>query len=91
MRRKSQARRKGRELIGTYAFWFRQHYNLTPNDPRYLALTPDEIEAEYWAYHFFANPTTDSSEDEDFDTEKLATLMEQEDWIDVISNGGEVK
>jgi hypothetical protein len=47
-------------------------------------LTPQEIEAEYWAHHFFENPATESDEDSDFDTEALVAAMERDDWETVI-------
>jgi hypothetical protein len=51
-------------------------------------MTPEEIETEFWAYHFTANPATDSSDDEDFNSEKLAEAMESDEWIDEILGGG---
>jgi hypothetical protein len=47
-------------------------------------LTPEEIETEFWAHHFTANPATDSSEDEEFNAESIAELMESDDWEKVI-------
>lgn len=82
--RKADARRDGRDQATTYAFWFRRKYGLTPNDPLFLGLTPREIEAEYWAHHFFENPATESDEDSDFDTEALVAAMERDDWETVI-------
>ncbi len=48
-------------------FWFRRKYNLPPNDPRYLALTQQDIFEEYWAHHYAENGVVDEVEDEDFD------------------------
>jgi hypothetical protein len=82
-----EAKRKGREQSKTKRFWFRRQYNLPPNDPRYLAITPEEIEEDYWAHHYFENPTTESGEDEDFDTESILAAMENEDaWEELIND-----
>ena len=33
--------------IQSLRFWFQQHYNLSPNDPRYTSITDEEIALEY--------------------------------------------
>ena len=48
-------------------FWFRRKYNLTPNDPRFLSLTREEIIADYWAHQYYENPPKDEISDDDFD------------------------
>lgn len=66
-----KAKRRGRELSKTYAFWFRRKYNLAPNDAGFLALTPEEVEAEYWAHFYAENGIKEEFEDDDFDVEAL--------------------
>lgn len=80
---------KGRELHDTYAFWFRRKYNLPPNDPRFLELTPEDVEAEYWA-HYYAENSGKGEEYEDDDLD-VAAIMESlaagsaDDWEEVIN------
>lgn len=61
-------------------FWFRKKYGLTPNDPRYLGSTLEDMLTDYWAHHYYDNPKElDVVEDEDFDLEaELAKLEEEE-------------
>lgn len=66
-------------------FWFRRKYGLTPNDPRFLALTLDEIETDYWAHHYAENPSDNSFEDDDFDVDAIVDAMESDDWETVIN------
>jgi hypothetical protein len=56
-------------MARTYALWFRRTYRLAPTDPRYLQATVEDIEAEYWAYHYEANPVQEEFEDDEFDLE----------------------
>lgn len=64
-------------------FWFRRKYQLAPTDPRFLALTTDEIETEYWAHFYHENDGKDEVEDEDFDLEAEIARMNSEDWEEV--------
>ncbi len=68
------------------AFWIRRRYLLSPRDPRFLALTPEEVAAEYWAHHYADQPQGVSEvEDEDYDADAmLAALENGADWEDVI-------
>ena len=84
------------------AFYVRQAYQLPPSDPRWLALTPDEIYAEYWRLvyyhkHLRGEPVAEA----EFTDEGFARVLdaveraEQEDdprWIEValseVSGGG---
>lgn len=68
----------GRELSQTLSFWFRQKYNLPPNDPRFLDLTLQDLETEYWAVHYFNEPEGKSEEfeDDDFDMEAEIAAIE---------------
>lgn len=85
LKRAANARKAGRDQATTFAFWFRQKYSLPPNDPRYLSMLPEEIEADYWAHHFSENPATDSSEDESYNTDDLVDAMNNGEWESVIN------
>lgn len=65
-----ELRRNGRTwglaLSETIGFEFRRRYGLTPRDPRYLELTDDEIEVDYWAHMHAENPKL---REEEFDPE----------------------
>jgi hypothetical protein len=52
-------------MAQTYAFWYRQRYNLPPNSPLFLTITPEEIEAEWWAVHYEQNTTGMEFDDDD--------------------------
>lgn len=41
------------------------------------------METEYWAHHYFDNPTGDEVEDEDFDIDSVIAQMADDDWEDV--------
>lgn len=45
----------------------------------------DEIEADYWAHHYFANPTNDSFEADDWDTDSILDAMENGEWEELIN------
>jgi hypothetical protein len=60
------------------AFWFRQKYNLPPLDPRFLDMTPEDIEAEYWACERAASGAKVEDEDEDFDKDSILAEIEAE-------------
>lgn len=71
-------------MAGSLLFWFRRKYSLLPNDPRLLALTPEEIEADFWSHHYYDNPASDSAEDDEWDTESIIAAMENdEEWEDL--------
>jgi hypothetical protein len=61
-------------------FWFRRKYQLTPNDPKFLDLTIEDIETDYWAHYYYENATADEVEDEDFDLDDILQKMENDDW-----------
>lgn len=64
-------------------FWYRTKYNLTSNDPRFLAATLEEIITDYWAHQYLADPNLkDEIEDEDFDLDEVVASMENnpDDW-----------
>jgi hypothetical protein len=66
------------------SFWFRKKYGLPPTDPRFLEATPEQIEEDFWAHHYYDNPTAESHEDPDFDAQKLLA-DDDDDWEEVIS------
>jgi len=61
-----RAKRQGRQLAQSLSFLFRKRYNLPPTDPRFLEMTPEGIEADYWAHHYAENPTEDEVVDEEY-------------------------
>jgi hypothetical protein len=75
-------------MAQTMAYWFRQHYKLSPRDPLFLALTPEQVETEYWAHQFFNKPPgVEEFENEDFDKDAvLAAVESDEDWEDLIND-----
>ena len=83
---KAQAavKRDGREVSATFGFWFRRKYNLTPKDPRYLEMTAAEIEADYWAHHFYEKPASEAGEDEDYDNLSIPSIEDQSQWEDIV-------
>lgn len=52
-------------------------------------MTPEDIEAEYWAHHYADNAGKhqEEYEDDDFDLEALVQLDDPDAWEDLI--GGE--
>lgn len=70
-------------MADSLEFWFRRKYNLAPNDPRFLELTTEDIEAEYWAHHYRETNGREEVEDEDFDLEAEIARMNEEDWEEV--------
>lgn len=70
----------------TTAFWFRRKYGLSPRDPRFLGLTPEEVESEFWAHHYADKPPGgEEFEDDDFDADAIMSALESgEDWESLI-------
>lgn len=64
-------------------FWFRRKYSLPPSDPRFLALTTEDIEAEYWAWYYAENNRGEEVEDDDFDLDEEIARMNNDDWEEV--------
>lgn len=60
----------------TISFWFRRKYNLPPNDPRFLDLTLEQIETEYWAWHYFEQPPGEEFDDDEFDEDEILAQIE---------------
>lgn len=65
-------------MANSYNLWFREKYRLAPTDPRYLAATLEDIEAEYWAYHYQDKKVTEEFEDDDFDKDKILREIDAE-------------
>lgn len=61
---------------------------MSPLDPRFLELTPEDIETEYWAHHFSENSGKgEEFEDDDLDIQALAEGLENgEQWEEVIND-----
>lgn len=81
--RERAAKDKGKKMAGSLEFWFRRKYNLAPNDPSFLDLTKEDIEAEYWAWYYHENGGKEEIEDEDFDVEAEISRMNEDDWEEV--------
>jgi hypothetical protein len=64
-------------MANSLALWFRRTYQLAPTDPRFLAATLEDIEAEYWAYHYQDKKVVEEFEDEDFDQEAELRRIEE--------------
>lgn len=62
-------------------FWFRNRYKLSPIDPRALNLTPEDVEAEFWACREIENPATEDYDDPDFE-QTLRDISADVDGID---------
>ncbi len=76
--RARQAKDQARENYGTIEFWFRRKYGLTRTDPRFLDATVADMLEDYWMHTFYDDPkAADEIEDEDFDPEKVAELINQ--------------
>lgn len=87
-RRSKRSKAAGRDLADTLQFWFRKTYRLAPNDPIFLALTVEEIEREFWAWHYSENRGNVSEsevEDEDFDKDAILRQLESGGWEDLIN------
>ncbi len=62
----------------------RTTYRLLPTDPNYLAMTEDDIEAEYWMHHYKnnpkeqENPMLDDSELDNIDIEAIDLNQHQD-------------
>lgn len=72
------------------SLWFRRRYNLTPNDPRFLDITAEEISLDYWANHYqdradAGKPEEIEDEDEGFDLEEVLALAAASDdeWEEI--------
>ncbi len=77
-------------MAGSISLWYRRRFNLPPNDPRFLALTPLEILTEYHAHRYddlYSQGKLDSLvEDDDFDLDSVLDDMEADDrWEDLIN------
>lgn len=77
----------------------RRKYGLAPTDPRFLAMTPEDCEAEFWA-HYYADRAGEGGEeyeDDDFDLEAVlqeaagagaaggVAAASPDEWEDVIN------
>ena len=73
----AEAKATARDRYKTFEFWYRQHYKLTSNDPRFLDATLEEMMADYYAHTYFVDPKAveDTVEDEDFNPDDVAKLI----------------
>lgn len=60
------------------SFWFRHRYHLPPTDPRFLDMTLEDIQTEYWAVHYYEtkDDTKEEFEDDDFDEAAILAQIE---------------
>lgn len=70
------------------AWWFRQHYQLAPTDPRFLDCTDDDIEVDFWAHHLDAEAAkhgeaVEEFDDDDFDLKEVLSELGDDDWEDI--------
>ena len=77
-------------MAGSITLWYRRQFNLPPNDPRFLELTPLEILTEYHAHRYddlYSQGKLDILvEDHDFDLDEVLGEMESDDqWEDLIN------
>jgi hypothetical protein len=59
-------------------FWFRNKHNLAPTDPRFLDMTEEEMEVEWWADFYLKNPAKIENEDVEFNVDAERARIERE-------------
>lgn len=61
---------------------------MSPRDPRFLELTPEEVGAEFWAHHYYENAGNgEEFEDDDFDLDAILNNLESGgEWESVIDD-----
>lgn len=62
---------------------------MAPTDPRFLQMTPEDIEAEYWAYYYEKNSHQEEYEDDDFDDvmdEFDSDDFNEDDWESLVDD-----
>jgi hypothetical protein len=69
-------------MAQTLALWFRRRYQLSPRDPRFLELTPEDVAAEFWAHHYADAPPGEEAEDDNFEA-AAAAMAAGEEWEDM--------
>jgi len=71
------AKQVARDEYGSIQFWFRQKYNLTRTDPRYLEATVQDMLEDFWLHTYAEDPkaVTETVEDDDFDPEAVAAEL----------------
>lgn len=63
----------------------RRKYGLAPTDSRFLAMTPEDCEAEFWAHWYADNAGKgEEFEDEDFDLESILSGAASDEWETLI-------
>ena len=64
---------------------------MSPLDPRFLELTPEDVEAEFWAYHYADKPPGEEFEDDDFDVKAIMddlnnSEIDDDEWEELIND-----
>lgn len=75
-------------MVATAEFQWRRIYGLPPTDPRFLAMTPEELVADLLAHHYAEKGTPNEEyEDDEFDAEALmqAAVDSEGDWETLIN------
>ncbi len=55
----------------TLEAWFRRKYGLPPTDPRFLSMTREDMEVDFWMHHYADRPGADDFESDGFDAEEV--------------------
>lgn len=76
-----EIKRQAREAANSLQWWFRDRYRLPPNDPRFLALTSDELALDYWTAYYAASAAKGEAisfdeEDDDYDLAAIEAALE---------------
>ena len=74
-------KRKARQQADSLQWWFRDRYRLPPNDPRFLALTNDDLALEYWTAYYAASAARGDAisfedEDDNYDLAAIEAALE---------------
>jgi len=64
---------------------------LSPLDPRFLELTSEDVEAEFWAYYYVDKPPGEEFEDDDFDIQAIMDDLNggdinDDEWEELIND-----
>jgi hypothetical protein len=86
--RRRDIKARGKALAGTYEFWFREKYNLPPTDPRFLAMTEEDIESEWWACHYQESKASVEFDDDDENASSDYLAQIEREAAEAAANGG---
>ena len=74
-------KRKARQQAGSLQWWFRDRYRLPPNDPRFLALSTDDLALEFWTAYYAESAAKGEAisfedEDDEYDLAAIEAALE---------------